>query len=149
MNRESIVNEPEVTGDRLVHYSLPDTPRGPVCRNPRRSVCAPATGGHATKRLPQSIGPRSTGRRAPTAGRPSSDATSARKILIAGGNYSTPFIRYMATLTGQKRPTLLSSYRSCAPIDVYPLVQESFIASSRQTRSWQAVERVLEPEMIE
>jgi len=55
----------------------------------------------------------------------------------------------MATLTGQKRPTLLSSCRSCAPIDVYPLVQESFIASSRQTRSWQAVERVLEPEMIE
>ena len=78
---------------------------------------------------------------------------SARKILIAGGNYGTPFIRYMATLTGKKRPKLLylptasadsqsniiAWYRSCAPIDVYPLVQESFIASSRQTRSWEEV----------
>ena len=62
---------------------------------------------------------------------------ATRKILIAGGGYGTAFIRYMATLTGQKRPTLLSSYRSCAPIDVYPLVQESFIASSRQTHSWE------------
>ena len=78
---------------------------------------------------------------------------SARKILIAGGNYGTPFIRYMATLTGKKRPKLLylptasadsqnniiAWYRSCAPLDVYPLVQESFIESSRQTRSWEEV----------
>jgi len=76
-----------------------------------------------------------------------------RKILIGGGNYGTPFIRYMATLTGKKRPKLLylptasadgqggiiSWYKSCAPIDVYPLVQESFIASSSQSRSWEEV----------
>src|SRR4029453_16737398 len=79
--------------------------------------------------------------------------TATRKILIAGGNYGTPFIRYMATLTGKKRPKLLylptasadgqsgiiAWYKSCAPIDVYPLVQESFIASSRQAQSWEDV----------
>jgi dipeptidase E len=78
---------------------------------------------------------------------------ATRKILIAGGNYGTPFIRYMATLTGKKRPKLLylptasadgqsgiiAWYKSCAPIDVYPLVQESFIASSRQAQSWEEV----------
>jgi peptidase E len=78
---------------------------------------------------------------------------ATRKILIAGGNYGTPFIRYMAALTGKKRPKLLylptasadgasgiiTWYRSCAPIDVYPLVQESFIESSRQARSWEEV----------
>jgi hypothetical protein len=76
---------------------------------------------------------------------------TSRKILIAGGNFGTPFIRYMATLTGKKRPKLLylptasadgqsgiiTWYKNCAPIDVYPLVQESFIASSRQAQSWE------------
>ena len=89
--------------------------------------------------------------RPPAGGRRAQAAT--RKILIAGGNYGTPFIRYMATLTGKKRPKLLylptasadgesgiiGWYKSCAPIDVYPLVQESFIASSRQTQSWEEV----------
>ena len=56
---------------------------------------------------------------------------ATRKILIAGGNYSTPFIRYMAQLTGKPRPKLLylptasadspsgiiSWYRSCAPLE--------------------------------
>lgn len=79
--------------------------------------------------------------------------TPTRKILIAGGNYGTPFIHYMATLTGKKRPKLLylptasadgpsgiiAWYKSCAPVDVYPLVQESFIASSRQSQSWEEV----------
>ena len=78
---------------------------------------------------------------------------ATRKILIAGGNYGTPFIRYMATLTGKKRPKLLylptasadgqsgiiTWYKNCAPIDVYPLVQESFIASARQAQSWEEV----------
>jgi dipeptidase E len=87
----------------------------------------------------------------PIAATPRQAAT--RKILIAGGNYGTPFIRYMAALTGKKRPKLLylptasadgqsgiiGWYKSCAPIDVYPLVQESFIASSRQTQSWEEV----------
>jgi dipeptidase E len=78
---------------------------------------------------------------------------ATRKILIAGGNYGTPFIKYMAELTGKKRPKLLylptasadsqsgiiSWFRSCAPLDVYPLAQDSFIASSRQTQSWEDV----------
>ena len=33
--------------------------------------------------------------------------SATRKILIAGGGFNTAFIRYMATLTGKKRPKLL------------------------------------------
>lgn len=76
-----------------------------------------------------------------------------RKILIAGGNFSTSFIRYMATLTGKTRPKLLylptasadsqtgiiAWYKSCAPLNVEPLVQESFIASTKQDRGWDEV----------
>ncbi len=79
--------------------------------------------------------------------------SATRKILIAGGGFNTAFIRYMATLTGKKRPKLLylptasadspsgtiSWFRNCAPLDVEPSSQESFIASSRQTRSWEDV----------
>jgi dipeptidase E len=78
---------------------------------------------------------------------------ATRKILIAGGGYDTAFIRYMATLTGRTRPKLLflptatadsansiiAWFRSCAPLEVYPLAQESFIASSRQKQSWEEV----------
>ena len=31
---------------------------------------------------------------------------ATRKILIAGGGYGTPFIRYMAELTGKARPRI-------------------------------------------
>jgi dipeptidase E len=79
--------------------------------------------------------------------------SATRKILIAGGNFDTVFIRYLASLTGKKRPKLLylptasadspsgiiSWFRNCAPLDVQPLAQESFIASSRQTQSWEEV----------
>ena len=78
---------------------------------------------------------------------------AARKILIAGGNFNTPFIRYMAQLTGKPRPKLLylptasadrpqgsiSWFRNCAPVDCEPSVQESFIASTRQDRGWDEV----------
>lgn len=33
-------------------------------------------------------------------------ARANRKILIAGGGFTTPFIRYMAALTGKKRPPI-------------------------------------------
>jgi peptidase E len=80
-------------------------------------------------------------------------AAATRKILIAGGNYGTPFVRYMARLTGKKRPKLLflptasadsqssivAWFRTCAPLDVQPFAQESFIASSRQSQSWEEV----------
>lgn len=78
---------------------------------------------------------------------------STRKILIAGGGFGTAFIRYMASLTGKKRPRIcylptasadspagiISWFRSCAPLDVEPFAQESFIASPRQTQSWEEV----------
>jgi dipeptidase E len=78
---------------------------------------------------------------------------STRKILIAGGNFNTAFIRYMATLTGKPRPKLLylptasadsasgslTWFRNCAPLNVEASVQESFIASGRQTRGWDEV----------
>ena len=78
---------------------------------------------------------------------------AGRKILIAGGNYNTPFVRYMAELTGKTRPKLLflptasadsaagiiSWYKTCATLNVTPLVQESFIASTRQAESWEEV----------
>jgi len=82
---------------------------------------------------------------------PGSAAT--RKILIAGGGFNTAFIRYMAQLTGKPRPKLLylptasadspngiiSWYRSCAPLNVEPSHQVSFIASTQQPRSWEDV----------
>ena len=79
--------------------------------------------------------------------------TATRKILIAGGAYGTPFIRYMAELTGKTRPKLLylptasadsatgtlTWYRNCAPLNVEPSDQASFIASGRQDKSWEEV----------
>ena len=78
---------------------------------------------------------------------------STRKILIAGGGFNTPFIRYMAELTGKPRPKLLflptasadsatstlAWYRNCAPLNVEPSDQASFIASTRQDRGWDEV----------
>ena len=80
-------------------------------------------------------------------------AGATRKILIAGGGFGTAFIRYMAALTGKPRPKLcylptasadspagiITWFRNCAPLDVEASVQESFIASPRQTRSWDEV----------
>ena len=88
------------------------------------------------------------------AGETAQTSTAAkRKILIAGGGFNEPFIRYMATLTGKPRPRLcylptasadspsgiISWFKSCAGLNVEPLVQESFIASPRQTKSWEEV----------
>jgi peptidase E len=90
-----------------------------------------------------------------TSGDDSTQSRSAttRRILIAGGNYNTAFIRYMAQLTGKARPKLLylptasadspqgiiSWYQSCAPLGVEASHQISFIASTRQARSWEEV----------
>jgi peptidase E len=76
-----------------------------------------------------------------------------RKILIAGGIYNEPFVRYMAQLTGKARPKLLylptasadnvngilAWYKTCSTLEVTPMVQESFIASTRQSQSWEEV----------
>lgn len=80
-------------------------------------------------------------------------AAPTRRILIAGGGFNTPFIRYMAELTGKARPKLLylptasadspqgiiSWYRSCSPLNVEASHQISFIASTQQARGWDEV----------
>ena len=78
---------------------------------------------------------------------------ATRKILIAGGGFRTKFIGYMAQLTGKPRPRILflptanadseqgiiGFYQSCAPLNVEPLVQRSFIASTSQLQDWDEV----------
>jgi peptidase E len=78
---------------------------------------------------------------------------ATRRILIAGGNYGTPFVRYMAELTGKPRPKLLylptasadapdgvlSWYRACSTLNVEPQDQDSFIESLTQKRGWDEV----------
>jgi len=89
--------------------------------------------------------------KAASAGQSSSKPT--RKILIAGGGFNTAFVRYMATLTGKQRaricylPTAnadapagtISFFKMCAPLSVQAFVQESFIASTQQSQSWEEV----------
>ncbi|MCX5765900.1 MAG: peptidase E [Gemmatimonadetes bacterium] len=83
----------------------------------------------------------------------SSSKRATRKILIAGGGFNTAFIRYMATLTGKKRPRIcylptasadsaeakLGFYHDCAPLDVEPHVQDCFIESLTQPQGWDEV----------
>jgi dipeptidase E len=87
------------------------------------------------------------------AGKQTSATAPKRKILIAGGGFNTAFIRYMAALTGKSRPRIcylptasadspagsISWFRNCAPLNVTPFVQESFIASTQQSQSWDEV----------
>ena len=84
---------------------------------------------------------------------PTARSAATRKILIAGGGYGTAFIRYMAQLTGKPRPKLLylptasadsqtgtlTWFQNCAPLNVEPSVQNSFIASTRQPKGWDEV----------
>jgi len=88
--------------------------------------------------------------------RPDSPLTpqpTPRQILIAGGGFGTAFIRYMAELTGKERPRLcylptasadresgiIRWYENCAPLDVTPSVQQSFISSYNMDQSWEDV----------
>jgi len=75
------------------------------------------------------------------------------KIVIAGGGFGTAYIRYMAQLTGKARPRvcflptatadrverILTWYQMCAPLDIEPHHQESFVSSYRMDRSWEDV----------
>jgi peptidase E len=84
---------------------------------------------------------------------PTASTAATRKILIAGGGFGTAFIRYMAQLTSKPRPKLvylptasadsvngtLAWFQNCAPLNVEPSVQNSFIASTQQARSWEEV----------
>ena len=83
---------------------------------------------------------------APSAPRP----VATRKILIAGGGFNTAYIRLMAALSGKKRPRIcylptasadshegiIRFYENCAPLDVEPHVQKSFIESLTQHQGW-------------
>jgi peptidase E len=76
-----------------------------------------------------------------------------RKILIGGGGFGTEFIRFMADLTGKRRPRIcylptasadsqsgmLRFFAYCATLDVEPHVQESFISSYSTDRSWEEI----------
>ncbi|MBC7563194.1 MAG: peptidase E [Gemmatimonadaceae bacterium] len=78
---------------------------------------------------------------------------STRRILIAGGGFNRAFIRYMAALTGARRPRIcylptasaddpqgiINFYQQCAALDVEPHVQRSFIESLSQTQGWDEV----------
>jgi dipeptidase E len=78
---------------------------------------------------------------------------ATRKILIAGGNYNTTWIREMARLTGKPRPRIcylptanadsqastINFFEYCAPLGVEPYVQNSFIESLSQTQGWDEV----------
>ena len=79
--------------------------------------------------------------------------SQTRKILIAGGGFGTTFIDYMASLTGKERPRLcylptasadresgmVRWFENCAPLNVVPFVQESFIASYTTQQSWDEI----------
>lgn len=79
--------------------------------------------------------------------------SQSRKILIAGGGFGPAFVRYMASLTGKRRPRLcylptasadsesgtIRWFETCAELDVIPYVQESFISSYQMDRSWEDV----------
>ena len=85
-----------------------------------------------------------------TAASSSPSPRAGRKILIAGGGFDTAFIRYMAQLTGKDRPKIcylptasadsesgtIGFFRKCAPLNVEPSIQKSFIASTKQAESW-------------
>jgi peptidase E len=100
------------------------------------------------------LGPLAAGSRSlASLAEPSRGRAGTRKILIAGGGFDTPFIRYMATLTGKPRPKLcylptasadrpegaIRWFQDCAPLDVEPFVQDSFISSYRMTQTFEEV----------
>jgi peptidase E len=76
-----------------------------------------------------------------------------RKILIAGGGFGTAFIRYLASLTGKAKPRLcylptasadsesgtIRWFQNCAPLDVIPFVQQSFISSYSAPLTWEDI----------
>lgn len=78
---------------------------------------------------------------------------AVRKILISGGGFVTPFIRYMAQLTGKARPRIIylptaigdhpdakiAFFQWCAPLNVEPVVQDVFIESLTMRLGWDEV----------
>jgi peptidase E len=50
-----------------------------------------------------------------------------------------PKLLYLPTASADSQRGIIGWYKSCAPLEVYPLVQGSFIASANQKQSWEEV----------
>jgi len=75
--------------------------------------------------------------------KPVMDTADARKIFVYGGGLNRKFVSYIASLTGKSKPRIcflptasadspyssIVWYRTCAGLDIVPLVQEMFISS--------------------
>jgi dipeptidase E len=84
---------------------------------------------------------------------PARTTAAGRKILIAGGGFNEPFIRYMAALTGKPEPKLLylptatgdnpssivSWFQMCSKLNVKAFAQPAFISSYTMKQSWDEV----------
>lgn len=68
---------------------------------------------------------------------------ATRKILIAGGGFTTVFIRYIAELTGKPRPRIC--YLPTAAADSPEAIINFYVSRVGE----RVVERVLEPERID
>jgi dipeptidase E len=80
-------------------------------------------------------------------------ANTNRKILVFGGGYNPPFLRYFASLTGKTTPRLcflptasadsaaniVNWYQTCADLNVKPFAQRMFINSYEQKQSFEEV----------
>jgi len=73
---------------------------------------------------------------------------ATRKILIMGGGFGPVVIKYMAQLTGKPRPKIMylptasadkpgNFLKNCEGLDVEPSIQDSFISSYKQDKSWE------------
>ena len=91
----------DAVGRALVAQTHPPPPReGQMQRRDFLTTSLFGTAGLLASRLPFAASLDAASRRA-----------AGRKILIAGGGYGTPFIRYMAALTGKPRPSCSISRR--------------------------------------
>jgi dipeptidase E len=89
----------------------------------------------------------------PSAQANSNMANSNRKILIFGGGYNVPFLKYFASLTGKAQPRLcflptasadapgnvVNWFQTCADLNVKAYAQRMFINSYEQKQSFEEV----------
>ncbi len=75
------------------------------------------------------------------------------KIVASGGGTGVQMLKYMASLTGKERPrvcylptaaadspySILRWYKTCAELNVVPMVQEMFISSYNQKQTFEEV----------
>jgi len=90
------------------------------------------------------------------AGADNKPADSRKKILISGGGLNRAFLKYLAELTGKKKPRLcflptaaaddprvaVYWYQLCAELNVVPYVQDMFISSYYMKESFEDVKDI-------